>query len=85
MPDFNVKADVYVAMVKEPRRWQSMPERRPIHSGTLAESIRWTLANHDGYPETYSIEVPLEAGFQTKVLHYRDIQAIAERPDFPRG
>jgi hypothetical protein len=84
MPDFNAKADVYVAMMKEPRRWQSMPARRPIHSGTLAESISWTLANHDGYPDTYTIEVPLEAGFQTKVLHYRDIRAIAQRPDFPR-
>ena len=85
MPDFNVEADVYVAMRKDPRRRQTMPERRPIHSGTLANSIRWILANHDGYPGTYTIEVPLEAGFQTKVLHYRDIQAIAERPDFRRG
>jgi hypothetical protein len=85
VPDFNAKADVYVAMMKEPRRWQAMPERRPIHSGPLAEAIRWTLANHDGYPETYTIEVPLEAGFQTKVLYYREIQAIAQRQDFPSG
>lgn len=70
MPDFNVKADVYVAIMKEPRRRQSMPQRQPIHSGTVAESIRWTLANHDGYPETYTIEVALEAGFATRVLHY---------------
>lgn len=85
MPDFNAKADIYVVMMKEPRPWQTMPERWPIHSGPLADSIKWMLAHHDGYPETYTLEVPLEAGFQTKVLHYRDIQAIAQRPDFPRG
>lgn len=85
MLDFNAKADVYVLVMKEPRHWQPSSPRRPIHSSTVAECIRWTLANHDGYPDTYSIEVPLEAGFQTKELHYRDIEAISKRPDFPRA
>jgi hypothetical protein len=80
MPDFNARSDVYVAMMREPRRTQSL---LPVHTGTLAECVRYVLTKHDGYPETYAMRLPLEAGFQTKELHYRDIEAIARRPDFP--
>jgi hypothetical protein len=31
----------------------------------------------------YSITVPLEAGFGTKVLNHYDVEDIAARPDFP--
>jgi len=43
------------------------------------------MTKHDGYPDTYSLRVPLEAGFQTDELHYRDIEAISKRNDFPRA
>jgi len=81
MPDFNAHADVHVLMMRNPGDRRPLP---PIHSGTLGDCIKWTLANHDGYPETYSIEVPLEAGFQTTKLHYRDIEALAQDPQFPK-
>jgi len=42
------------------------------------------MKHHQGYPALYSIVVPLEAGFGTNELHYRDIETISKRPDFPR-
>jgi hypothetical protein len=85
MPDFNAKADVYVAMMEEPRHWQPTQQRQPVHSGTITECVRYVLTKNDGYPETYMMRVPLEAGFQTKELHYRDIETISKRSDFPRA
>jgi len=33
----------------------------------------------------YSITVPLEAGFGKDVLDHQDIEAIFQRPDFPKS
>jgi hypothetical protein len=85
MPDFNANADVYVVVMKPTQDYRFLSPPRPIHSGTIAESIAWTLANHDGYPESYSMKVPLEAGFGTTTLHYLDMHAIVKRADFPKG
>ena len=85
MSDFSAKADVYRAVMKAPTGHRFMPPAAPIHSGTIAECISWVMTKHDGYPDTYSMRVPLEAGFQTNELHYRDIEAISKRPDFPRA
>jgi hypothetical protein len=85
MSDFNAKADVYRTVMKAPAGHRFMPPPAPIHSGTIAECISWVMTKHDGYPETYSMRVPLEAGFQTNVLHYRDIEAISKLADFPRA
>jgi hypothetical protein len=82
MPDFNASAEVYRVAMEHPTRRPNLP-RKPVHRGGVAECIRWTLTKHDGYPETYSMRVPLEAGFATDMLNYRDIEAISERPDFP--
>jgi hypothetical protein len=85
MPDFNAKADVYVVIMKDPQgRHAPQPPRKPIHSGTVAQCIAWTLANHDGYPATYSVEVPREAGFGRDVLSFQDIEDLACHPQFPR-
>jgi hypothetical protein len=85
MSDFNAKAHVYVAMMKAPVGHRSMPPPQAVHSGTIAECVKYVMTKHDGYPETYSLRIPLEAGFQTNELHYRDIEAISKRSDFPRG
>lgn len=84
MSDFSAKAGVYRAVMKAPTGHPFMPPAGPIHSGTIAECISWVMTKHDGYPDTYSMRVPLEAGFQTNELHYRDIEVISKRPDFPR-
>lgn len=42
------------------------------------------MTKHDGYPQSYSMRVPLEAGFITNQLYYPDIEAIFQRPDFPK-
>jgi hypothetical protein len=83
MSDFSARAEVYRAVMKAPTGHRFMPLATPVHSGTVAECISWVIRKHDGYPETYSMRVPLEAGFQTNELHYRDIEAISKRPDFP--
>jgi hypothetical protein len=85
MPDFNAKADVYVVSMREPLRWRSMPQRLPVHSGTITECVTYVLTKHDGYPETYSMRIPLEAGFQTNELGYREIEALSKWADFPRA
>jgi len=85
MSDFNAKAEVYRAVMKEPTGYRFMPAPTPIHSASVPECISWVMTKHDGYPETYSIRVPLEAGFQTNELHYRDIEAISKRSDFPQA
>ena len=84
MPDFNANANVYVMIMKDPIYRQLRPARQPIHSGTVAECINWTLANHDGYPETYSVEVPLGAGFEKNELCFREIEDLARHPEFPK-
>lgn len=84
MPDFSAKAEVYKAVMKAPTGYRVMPAPAPIHSASVADCISWVMTKHDGYPETYSMRVPLEAGFQTNELHYRDIEEISKRPDFPR-
>jgi len=34
-------------------------------------------AHHDGYPETLSVEVPLDAGFGKTKLWYNEVNALA--------
>ena len=56
---------------------------QPVHSGTVAECMKWVMAKRD-YQATYFMTVPLEAGFIKKELGYPDIEAITQRPDFPK-
>jgi hypothetical protein len=84
MSDFNAKADVYRTEFRDVGGHRPLPSFKPIHSGTIAECVRWVMAKRHDYPQTYSMRVPLEAGFITNELHYQDIEAISQRPDFPK-
>lgn len=85
MSNFNAHAEVYRAAVRHATNHEPILPPKPIHTGTVTECVRYVMTRHDGYPLTYSMRLPLEAGFQTNELHYRDIEAISKRPDFPRG
>jgi hypothetical protein len=85
MSNLNAHADVYCHGGISVPKFQPIPQRRPMHSGTIAECVRWVMKNHQGYPDLYSLVIPFEAGFQTNELWYRDIEAISKRPDFPRA
>jgi hypothetical protein len=85
MPDFNADAHVFVARMQDPAgRHAPHPMPKPVHSGSAADCIAWTLAKHDGYPETYSIVVPHEAGFGKEELPFKDIEEWSRHPQFPR-
>jgi hypothetical protein len=83
MSDFNAQAEVYRATVRYPSGYRPILPSPPIHTGTAAECFTYVLTKHDGYPQTYSVRIPLEAGFGTDELSYDDIEAISKRPDFP--
>lgn len=85
MPNLNAQADVYCHAGINVGKFQPIPQRKPVHSGTVVECVQWVMKHHQGYPKLYSLAVPLEAGFQTKDLWYPDIEAISKRPDFPRA
>jgi len=83
MSNFNAKADVYRQEMKSPARDGVIPQRKPVHSGTIVQCVKWIMDKRHDYPETYSMTVPLESGFQKCELDYRDIEAISKRSDFP--
>ena len=82
MSDFNAKADVYCTQVQPAGGHRPILPPKLVHSGTVAECIRWVMAKRE-YREIYSMTVPLEAGFIKAELDYRDIEAIYRRHDFP--
>jgi hypothetical protein len=83
MSDFSAHAEVYRMAARRPTGIHKILASPPVHVGTAVECFKYVLTEHDGYPDTYSVRVPLEAGFGTNELHYRDIQAISQRRDFP--
>lgn len=85
MPNFNATAEVYCHGVISVGKFQPIPQRKPIHSGTIVECREWVMKNHQGYPALYSMVVPLEAGLQTNELPYEQIEALSKHPDFPRS
>jgi hypothetical protein len=84
MPNFNATAEVYCHGVINVGKFQPIPQRKSIHSGTIDQCVRWVMKNHQGYPALYRMEVPLEAGLQKTELHYDEIEALSKRPDFPK-
>jgi|HubBroStandDraft_5_1064220.scaffolds.fasta_scaffold1445274_1 hypothetical protein len=84
MSDFYAKAEVYRAAMRHPSGHYPMLASPPIRIGTAGECFAYVLTKHDGYPRTYSVRVPLEAGFGKNELSYDDIEAISKRSDFPR-
>jgi len=85
MPNFNAQADVFCAVRLRVPKFQPIPSPKPVHSGTITDCIQWIMTHHQGYPDLYSMVVPLEAGFETNEMHYRDIETISKRADFPRN
>jgi len=83
MPNYNAQAHVYCHGGVNVEKFQRIPRAKPIHSGTIAECVKWVMKNHQGYPDIYSMTIPLDAGFQTNELYYREIEALSKRPDFP--
>jgi len=83
MSDFNAHAEVHRAAVRHRGGYHPILPSPPIHTATAIECFRYVLTKHDGYPQTYSVRVPLEAGFGTDELSYSEIEAISKRPDFP--
>jgi len=79
MPNFSAHADVYCHGGINVGKFQPIPAPKPVHSGTITECVTWVMKHHQGYPDLYSMVIPLEAGFQTNELHYPDIAAIAEQ------
>jgi hypothetical protein len=84
MSDFSAQADVYRLEAKSPAKDRVIPQQKPVHSGTIAQCVKWVMDKRHDYPETYSMTVPLEAGFIGRTLGYREIEAMSKRPDFPQ-
>lgn len=85
MPDFNATGDLHQTVMRTPIFGAKLdPHPRWLESGKVSDLMKKVLAKRSGDRPIYSITVPLEAGFGTKELHYRDIEAIVQRPDFPR-
>jgi hypothetical protein len=86
MSNFNAPADLHRTEMK-PRIFgrKVSPGPRYLRSTTLAECVNAVMAKREPDRVIYSITVPLEAGFGKTELHYRDIEAISKRADFPRA
>jgi hypothetical protein len=85
MPDFEANAEVYRVAVRYPSGPRPILASPPVHVGSAAECFVYVLTKHDGYPKTYSVRVPLEAGFGTDELSYDEIEALSKRSDFPHA
>jgi hypothetical protein len=85
MSDFNAKADLHRVEMNAPKPGTKITSPRLVHSGTVVECIKKVMAKREPDRVLYSMTVPLEAGFIKAVLDYRDIEAISQRPDFPRA
>jgi hypothetical protein len=85
MSDFSAKADIYRVEFKSAVGHRPISPPKSIRSGTIAECVRWIMAKRPDDRKTYFMIVPLEAGFIKNELRYSDIEAIFQRPDFPKG
>ncbi len=61
------------------------PNIKPPTLQTAADCINKVMSNDKADRLLYSITVPLEAGFGKDVLDHQDIEAIFQRPDFPKS
>jgi hypothetical protein len=85
MSNFNAKADLHMVEMTGHKLGTKNTASRLIHSGTVVECAKKVMAKDELERALYSMTVPLEAGFIKAVLDYRDIEAISQRPDFPRA
>lgn len=80
MPNLDTPADLYRVEMRAPRRdGRPHPSPSPLRSAPLGECVRMVMADDDCYRAAYYIMVG-----NTKLM-YREIEAIFQRADFPRG
>jgi hypothetical protein len=84
MSDFTAKANIYRVEVKRAGGLRHLPGPKAVRSGTIAECVTWIMAKRPDDRKTYFMTVPLEAGLINKELRYQDIEAVSQRPDFPK-
>jgi hypothetical protein len=84
MSDFNARAELHRVEMRR-ARWGEPIQTSPrmIHAGTVAECVTRVMGKRDPDRRIYSMTVPLEAGFGKAVLEFDDIEAVAQRTDFP--
>jgi hypothetical protein len=50
---------------------------KPVYTGTVKQCVQWMMTKENEYPETYSMTVPLEAGFQKRELRFDEVKNLA--------
>jgi hypothetical protein len=86
MPDFNVTGELHRMEMRTPIPGAKLhPRPRYLDRGPVGDLMKRVLAKRDGDRPIYSITVPREAGFGKDELSFRDIEALAQHPQFPKG
>jgi hypothetical protein len=84
MPNYDAIADLHRLEMRPMRVGQKItPGPRYLRSLPMKDCVKQVMSKRPPDAHTYSITVPLEAGFGKDVLNYWDIEAIARQPDFP--
>ena len=84
MPNYDTIAELHRLEMRPLRLGQkNSPGPRYRRRLPMKECVNQVMSKRPPDAHTYSITVPLEAGFGKDVLNYWDIEAISQRPDFP--
>jgi hypothetical protein len=62
-----------------------MSEAGPISRGFLAQTVNEAMQMPAAERQRASINVGTDSGFATTLLDCEEIEALHQRPDFPRG
>jgi hypothetical protein len=85
MSDFNARAELHRLETNDLHDFRKLTGPRMVHAATVTECVNKVMAEREPDRLIYSMTIPLEAGFGKTEFLYRDIEAIAERPDFPKS
>lgn len=86
MPNYDATADLHMYQMNPIRFGQKLkPGPLYLRSAKFVQCVNEVMSKREPDAQLYSITVPLEAGFGKDTLYYRDIEAISQRPDFPRA
>jgi hypothetical protein len=84
MPNYGAIADLHRYEMRPMRFGAKIsPGPRYLRSLSMKDCVKQVMSKRPSDAHTYSIIVPLEAGFGKDILNYWDIEAISQRPDFP--
>lgn len=84
MPNYDATVDLHRLEVRPVRfGGKNSPGPRYLCSLPLKEGINYVMSKREPDALTYSITLPIEAGFGKDTLNFWDIRAISKRPDFP--